>query len=198
MVEILVVVFILALVLTGGYMVLASGKATWYQTDVNIQLQENLRKAVEKLSMELRQTQTAQLQILDSAGANNTDVIRFSIPILCQAGVNWINTNGDVANWGAPLTWGCTDVSCSDQDGNCGTLEYKFIEYRINNNQEFVRRVLNGGLTQIREDVFAQNIQDFQVQRNGLMVTADTRIQIKSAMNQQLTAQRQAEVMLRN
>lgn len=198
LVELLIVVFILSLLLAGGYMVLSTGQSTWYATDVNIRLQENLRKVIEKLSVELRQTQVAQQQILDAAGANNTDVVRFSIPIICQAGGSLLNPSGDVAYWGAPLTWGCTDVSCSDADGDCAVLEYKYIEYRVNANQQLTRRILNSVLNVVREDVLAQNILDFQMRLNGKVMTMDTAIQMTSALNRQLTAQRSAEILLRN
>jgi prepilin-type N-terminal cleavage/methylation domain-containing protein len=198
LVEVLMVVFILSLLMAGGYSILASGKATWFTTDTNIQLQENLRKVVDRMVAELRQTQVAQLQLQDGAGVNGSDIIRFSIPIICQAGTNWINASGDVAQWGAPLSWGCTDVSCMDADGSCLALEYKYIEYRLDNQNRLLRRVLGETATLVMEDVFAQNITDLQIQVNGKVLTINVTGRQRGVDNRILTAQKSINIYLRN
>lgn len=187
-----------AMVLGAGYLIFATGRSIWFETDVNIQLQENLRKTLERITMELRQTQTGQQQLFDGAGPFATDIIRFSIPIICEAGNSLLDNNGDIAYWGAPLTWGCTDSSCMDADEDCATVDYKSIEYRINNSNQLVRRVLDEVNNLVREDIFAENINDFQIQSAGGLMILQTTVQQATAMNRIRTVQSTANVYFRN
>jgi prepilin-type N-terminal cleavage/methylation domain-containing protein len=194
LVELLIVVVILVIVLGGGYLIFSAGQSTWFTTDVNIQLQENLRKTVERITMELRQSHIDHQWITQGA----TDGIKFSIPIVCKDDSNLINTDGDVARWGAPLIWGCTDWSCTDPDEDCLTFDYKYIEYRIDNDNQLVRRVLDSTSSQVREDIFAGNISDFQIQDNGGLISIDITAQCTTDMSRVLTAQTSVDVYLRN
>ena len=196
--ETLIVVLIVTVMLTGGYLVLSTGQATWFTTDTNIRLQENLRQSLEKVIMELRQSSVSQTQLFDGTGANNTDVIRFSVPIVCQAGERLIDINGDVQHWGAPLTWGCTDSTCMDADNDCSVINYKYIEYRINNENQLIRKVLDEALTVVRTDVFAHNISDFQITSGFGRVNLSVTVLKTTAMNRVLSAQTNEEVYLRN
>jgi len=198
LVELLIAVTILAMITGGIYLTLATGQSTWFTTDTNIHLQENLRKSLDRLTSELRQTRVAQQQIFNGTGANGSDVLRFSLPIICEAGNNLIDANGDVAFWGAPLTWGCTDAACMDADNDCTTLEYQFIEYRLNNNEQLLRRVLGGGLNVVREEVFAGAITDFQAQINGAVISLTVTAQEATTMNRVMSEQKSMDVYLRN
>lgn len=145
-------------------MTLSTGKDTWLTTDVHIRLQENLRRTLTKVSKELHETgpSSGGLTISDGAGVGGSDIITFSMPIVCESGGSIIDGNGDVANWGAPLTWGCTDSTCMDADNDCGTVDYDVVRYLLDANGQLLRRVLNtsGGI--VREDIFAEDLTDLQ------------------------------------
>jgi len=199
-VEALVVTLILALVIGGGFMIFTTGQATWFATGINIRLQENLRLSLQRISAELRHTRIAQQQILDGAGLGGSDVIRFSIPVICEAGGNLLDENGDVAHWGAPFRWGGTDSTDMDADDDCMTVDYKFVEYRLNNNNQLVRRVLDGGSAYVAnsEREFANSISDFQIRINGGVITLQISAQETAENNRVLTASATMDVYLRN
>jgi prepilin-type N-terminal cleavage/methylation domain-containing protein len=198
LVEILIVVLIIATMMGAFYLILSTGQATWFTTDVKIQVQENLRKTISRISMELRQTESSRLQIADGAGFNNTDVIKFSVPVICEAGGILIDSNGDVAHWGAPLTWGCTSEICMDQDQDCSALEYKYVEYRINNQNELVRRVLDESDNLVAENKFATHVSDFQVSLNSGIATLDVATTATSLIKRDSSEAISIDIYLRN
>lgn len=198
LIEILIVVLIISTMMGGFYLILATGQATWFTTDVKIQVQENLRKTISRISMELRQTETAHLQIFDGTGFGGTDVIKFSVPVICDADGSLIDNNGDVANWGAPLTWGCTSETCMDQDQDCSALEYKYVEYRISNQNELLRRVLDESNNLVAENMFATNVSDFQARLNSGIVTLNVATQATSVINRDSSEQIGVDIFLRN
>ncbi|MCA9407696.1 MAG: type II secretion system protein [Candidatus Omnitrophica bacterium] len=205
MVEVMIVSLVLAIMLTGIMMTLTTGQGSWMNADVQIQLNENLRLTMDKVSKELRESGsdsvgTMQVTISDGTGVNGSDVIRFSMPITCEAGGSIIDANGDVANWGAPLTWGCTDSSCMDADDDCTSRDYRYVEYLIDANNQLIRRVLNNGAALVQQSVFAQNISNFQaslsVDQNVVTLTVTTFLTTK--LNRQMTANNTVNIFLRN
>lgn len=172
MVELMIVVAILTAMMGGLYMTLATGQDTWMNTDTQISLQENIRLTLDRVSKEVRETGSnagggMELTMFDGTGVNGSDIIRFAMPVICEAGETIIDANGDVNNWGAPLTWGCTDSTCMDADDDCDTVDYRWVEYRIDNNNQLLRRTLDNAASVVRTDIFAHNISDFQVQYVG-------------------------------
>lgn len=167
LVELMVAVAILVAMMGGVYMSMAAGQNSWANTALQVELQENVRLTLEKVSKELRESGSngagvMQVTINDNAGVNSSDVLRFFMPVICEAGQTVIDNNGDVAYWGAPLTWGCTGSTCMDADDDCSTVEYSYLEYAINNNNQLERRVRNTANAVVRTDIFAQKISDFQ------------------------------------
>ena len=203
--ETMVVVAILAVVTTGAFVMLSSGQATWFTIDTQIGLQDNLRQTANKISRELNQSgfdqsATAQYTVSDAAGVNASDIIKFSIPVICHQNDNFLDANSNIAHWGAPLTWGCADYTCMDADNNCATVDYKFIQYSINTNNQLVRKVLDPVGTVKRQDILAQDIVDLQItvsaDKNVLTMTITARR--KSALNRTLTSSTTFAVYLRN
>src|SRR3990167_2436584 len=116
LVEALVALAIFLVLSAGVFAVLATGRSTWFDTDASFELQQNLRFALEKLSRELHESgfdknNVWQVSINNDGGVNGTDILKFSIPIICHSGDSVIDANGDIAYWGAPLTWGCTSYT---------------------------------------------------------------------------------------
>lgn len=205
LVEMMIVVVILAIMIGGAYFALTTGESTWFSTDASITVQQNLRQTVEKMTRELTesgldQNGIAQYTVNDGTGVNGSDTIRFSIPVICHTGDNVIDANTDVAHWGAPLTWGCTSSICMDADDVCATVEYKYINYLLGNNNQLLRRVLNPGGVTIREDILADGILDLQmtVSADLKVITLNITAQKNSALNRLITATTSIQVFLRN
>jgi len=183
-------------------MTLATGQDAWATTNTQIQLQENLRITLEKVAKELRESgsdgnSVMQVTIIDGGGANIPDIVRFSIPVLCAASGSIMNGSGDVANWGAPLRWGCSEQSCVN---GCSTADYKFIEYKVDNNQKLLRRVLDENLTLVTSSVFANNVSNLKATLSGdqNVITLDVTLDKTSDMNRQEPVVGRVDVFLRN
>jgi len=85
-----------------------------------------------------------------------------------------------------------------DADLDCSVLEYKYIEYLVDNNQRLRREVLDGSLVLVRSDIFAEQITDFQVTVNADMVRVAMAAGTETVTHRTLAAQAQADVYLRN
>ncbi|MDO8580198.1 MAG: prepilin-type N-terminal cleavage/methylation domain-containing protein [Candidatus Omnitrophota bacterium] len=105
LVEMLVGMLILSIISAAGFMLFISGESAWSLTDTQIRLHQSLRQTLQHASMELQESNSGQLTIFNNTGTNNTDIVRFSIP-LCACGTSPMDENGDVKSWGAPLNWG--------------------------------------------------------------------------------------------
>jgi len=109
----MITTLIFAAILIGMYSALLAGQSAWSTTDTQIRLQEALRQTLQRVAQELRESGSdangvMQVTIADNAGTNGTDVLTFSVP-MCVCSNIPIDNNGDVANWGAPLSWGKTN-----------------------------------------------------------------------------------------
>ncbi len=201
--EVLITTSLLTVMIAGVYAALWTGQNSWFDAEASIDLQQNLRMALDKITRELNQSginkdNVLQVAIDDGAGVNATDILRFSIPVICHNGDNLIDNNGDVVYWRAPLTWGCTDSACMDADDNCATVDYKSIEYLMNASRQLTRRALDNNNQVVKVDIFAYDISDFQVTRNGNVVTLNVALQKKSLLNRDFAASVQMDVLLRN
>jgi hypothetical protein len=104
-------------------MLFIAGQNAWSMTDARVQMQQELRRTLQRVSMELAESGTdsagtLQITILDGAGPNGSDSLRFAVP-LCVDGTDAMDEDGNVRSWGAPLRWG--QSGCSDDypvDGN--------------------------------------------------------------------------------
>ena len=205
LVEVLVVMSLLLMVVTGGFVILSSGRSAWFTTDARVELQQNLRQTMDKMTRELNQSGfdkdgTAQYAIGDGTGDHGTDTIKFSIPVICHSTDNILDINSDIAHWGAPLTWGCTSSQCMDEDDVCATVEYKFIQYSIDSSNRLVREVLNPGNGVVRSDLLAQGITDLQITKSpdGSQLELIITGQQSSALKRVLTSSTIFEIYLRN
>ncbi len=193
------IVGLLVAAATGGiYLIFSAGQASWFTTDADMRVRNNLRKALQRVSMELRQSRADKTFVFDGTGTGGSDIIRFSIPIICEADGTFIDASGNVPNWGGPVQWGCDSLSCMDEDQDCTALEYKYIEYLLNGDQELRREVLDEGLNLKQSDLIAQNITDFQASISGSVVTLTAASQHRADNNRVMTQQASLDVYLRN
>lgn len=205
MVELLVVIGICGLMLSGIFTTFMTGQSTWYTADSAIELRENLRVSSEKMTRELRESGfnsagTIQVAVVDGGGANSTDLLRFSMPVLCNSATALLDTNGNVAYWGAPLTWGCTSSSCMDANDSCATVEYKYVQYEITSSNELVRKVLSPALVVARQDTIASNVTNMQITTSAdqNVITIQLTAQKLSPMRKLITLTKSLDVYLRN
>ncbi len=199
-VELMVTVTIIALMAAGGYAALSSGESSWFTAEAGIQVQESLRQALDQMTVELRQSKYSEVLVTDGLGLNSTDIIRFSVPVICHTGDSLLDVNGDVAHWGATTKWGCRDALCMDANNTCSSVEYKYIQYIVVSGNKLVRQVWRDTNTMVRQDTIANNISDFQIITAGptLPVSLTLTAQVNSVLNRQITAVVQNNVDFRN
>jgi hypothetical protein len=112
LVEMVVATGLMMLILLAGSMVFLAAQSIWSLTYTQIQLQDNLRQGLQRISAELQESGrdangVLQVTVNDNAGLNGTDILKFAVP-LCVCGTSAITSAGSVKSWGAPLTWGKT------------------------------------------------------------------------------------------
>ena len=206
LIEVMVVVLITALMLAGGSLALTTGRSSWFTADAGIQVQENLRRALDQMTAELRQTRLANITVTVGAGFNTSDTINFSIPIICHTGDPLLkntndSTNGDVAHWGATLTWGCRTTACMDADNNCGTVDYASIQYELVTGNKLVRKVFNGSGGLVRQDTLSSYISKIQAYLIGTPnqgIHIDLAAQVNSVMKRSSSMTVGNDVIFRN
>lgn len=158
-VEVLIVA-VLFVILTGGiFTVLSIGRNSWQQTDVAIELQQDLRQAMARVGKELRESGfdslgNPKITISDNTGVNNSDILTFQIPVDGDGDGDIVDVNGNI-EWGGAILWANKDPS----DQHFG---YQ-IEYLINDQNQFIRKSIDDSNGLVREDNYANNIIDFQV-----------------------------------
>ena len=207
LVELLVGMLVFVFMFGSVFFTLTTSHDTWASADSNLQIQNDARVVLERLAKELRQSGddavgTLKFEILDAGGYGSTDAIHFSMPVICEAGGNYLDSDGNVAYWGAPLDWGCQDSTCMDADNDCGTVDYSEVEYEVLSNNQLVRRVLDtgGAVVSNSTSVFAQDVSDFQItlSEDQRIVTLTVTISKKSSSNRMVTATNSLDVFLRN
>lgn len=124
LVELMVMLMVMGIILTAGSMVFVSGQNLFAVTSAQSDLQAATAQVLQRMSFELQDSGydsagQPKFTVVDNAGVNNTDILRFSIP-LCVCGTSPIDANGEVSRWGAPLVWGqngCDDDYPVGQNG---------------------------------------------------------------------------------
>ncbi len=208
--EILVVTLIFTILAAGLFMVLHVGQSTWYTAEVAMEIQQDLRGAMMRLTKELHQSgfkcnnppdctnTTVQVIILSDAGVNNTDILRFKIPVDYNQDSYIKNSSGIVELWGANLTWGCLDYNCQRPLSPEPQSNSYMIEYLVDDSRHLLRRVLDDGLNPVRTDIYADNIENFQVTRSGNLVTIDLSASKTSIVGRAVSSNLSVQVLLRN
>ncbi|MBM3247946.1 MAG: hypothetical protein FJZ10_00750 [Candidatus Omnitrophica bacterium] len=201
LVEVLIVSFLFLIIMGGILSILAVGRNSWYETDVEIELQQDLRKAITRVTKELResgfdQADAAKVAIQDGAGQNSSDILIFYVPVDHD-------NDGDVTDgagnlqWGAPMLWANKDPDCEAPGDTCQYLDYK-IQYLINADNQFIRRVLDASNNMVREDLYANNIVDFQVSRSTDFVSLEITARKDTVFGRTITKSIGSNLYLRN
>jgi hypothetical protein len=179
--ELLLSVGIMSFLIMVIYALMGNARVVYFDVSITTQIRNDLRQAARRMEIEMRNTGydscgLAQFTVSAGAGVNATDTVRFSIPVTCSTTATLLDCSGTAADcaaadrctspkhfispghWGAPLTWGCNSSSCMDADNSCATVEYKYVQYALNNNSQLVRTVLSPALNVVGSDVIASNI----------------------------------------
>ena len=170
--ELLIAMSILIFLMTVVFGLLATSQTAYYNADAGIQLRTIFRNVGQKMAWELSHSgydavNGAQFVITAGAGANGSDIIRFSVPVACNTTSTFLDTAGNPGRWGAYLTWGCDQLSCSDPDGNCATVEYKYVQYELNSQGQILRKVLDPTLAVVVTQGLADSITNLHFAVNG-------------------------------
>lgn len=89
LVEVMVVIAIFTIVIGAAYALMASGRMSWYSGDARIELQEDLRQAMDVMTYELSASAPTRV---DPPGAGGTSVT-FQIPVDENATGSWEDTD---------------------------------------------------------------------------------------------------------
>ncbi|MDD2653885.1 MAG: hypothetical protein PHI86_02090 [Candidatus Omnitrophica bacterium] len=181
--------------------ILSISRYSWYQTDVEIELQQDLRKAMTRVTKELRESGfnsagTSMVTIQDGAGTGGSDILSFYVPVDYDNDGDIVDASGNI-QWGASTLWANKDPNCEAAGDNCQYLDYK-VEYLINANNQFVRRAIDNSGNTVREDLYANNVVDFQASRIDDVVSLEMTARKDTVFGRTITKIISSELYLRN
>ncbi len=204
LVELMLVAALTAFLTAAVFGLLGNAQTNFFNADASIDLRNSMRLASEKISMELRNTgyksAVPQFSILDNTGVGGSDIIRFSIPILCTTTATLLDSSGNPAYWGAPKTWGCDASTCMDANNNCAIQEYKYVQYALNSSNQLERKILDTVLGTVSgtTTIVGQNITNLQATISSNQMTVILSGQKISAVKKTLTMSYTNKVFLNN
>lgn len=201
LVEVMIVSFLFIIIMGGVLSILSVSRYSWYQTDVEIELQQDLRKAITRVTKELRESGfdsvgIAMVAIQDGAGVNSSDILSFYVPVDYDNDGDIVDASGNI-QWGAPTLWANKDPNCEAPGDNCQYLNYKIV-YLLNANNQFIRRLLDNNGATVREDLYANNIVDFQVSRTNDIVSLELTARKDTVFGRTITKLINSDLYLRN
>ncbi len=148
LIEMMVVMAIFSMIMASIFGVLAIGRSSWYQGTTQIDVQQEARKAMDKIVRELRESGSQKITV----GASQ---VTFQIS-------TGVDANGQII-WGACTNWA----------NNTTTVAGYAIKYYLSNNKLY-RSVLNSypsGSAVGTDTVMANNVQSLTLTGNGPPVT---------------------------
>jgi prepilin-type N-terminal cleavage/methylation domain-containing protein len=168
LVELLLALAITVFMTAVLYGLLTRAQLSFYDSEAKIKLRNELRLMTQKIDMELRQsgydgTGAPQFTILTGVGFNGSDILRFSVPVICESGGTLLDATGNPAHWGATIKWGCTTSACADANDSCASVEYKYIQYSMNGSGQIIRSVLSPIFNTVSTQALAEDITGFKV-----------------------------------
>lgn len=201
LVEVMIVSLLFIIIFGGILTILSISRYSWYQTDVEIELQQDLRKAMTRVTKELRESGfnsagTSMVTIQDGAGAGGSDILSFYVPVDYDNDGDIVDASGNI-QWGASTLWANKDPNCEAPGDNCQYLNYK-VEYLINANNQFIRRSIDNSGNTVREDLYANNVVDFQASRTDDVVSLELTARKDTVFGRTITKIISSELYLRN
>lgn len=103
LIELMVVVAIMTIVISSLFGVLTVARQAWSIGSMRVELQQEIRKAIDTITKELRQTGISTIIGVPADGNLYTSII-FQIPDDIDADGDIIDAGGSI-EWGAPITY---------------------------------------------------------------------------------------------
>lgn len=103
LVEIMVTTFLVLLIFTALFMVLAGGRASWYTGEAQVGLNEEIRKPLLTINRELRQSRTSQISGVP-ADDNFYTQITFKLPEDTDGDGDVIDASGNI-EWSGNINY---------------------------------------------------------------------------------------------
>jgi len=166
LVELMVSVAIFVVIIGASYALMSGGKTSWHSGDTKVELQQDLRQAMDDISFEL--SESSPVRVAVAAGGNS---ITFEIPVDENAAGTWEDTDGDAVNdfylentldAAGAVTWGGY-LRGEDKTSDSAILGFgnrvgRQIRYIVVGN-ELRRQVLSGGVV-IEDFMLADDINN--------------------------------------
>jgi len=92
LVELMVVVLLTSVIMSGIFMVMSSGRKTWYETDTQVGVQQELRKSLRTMTRELSMSGPTQVSVEDDGAIDTSISFNVSNGALGTGAVNWSST----------------------------------------------------------------------------------------------------------
>lgn len=129
--ELMIVAALVAIIGAALFMAMSAGRTSWYEADTQIALQQELRKAMGQVTVDLMQSSKTQVSIPADGAIYGSIVFNISQGVF---------SNGTI-NWGTPVS-------------------YALIGGQINRTQGGVSRILANNITRMdfRRQVLSSNI----------------------------------------
>lgn len=166
LIELMVVIAIFTVILGASYALMSSGKMIWYSGDVKVELQQDLRQAMDDMSFEISESSPTRIAI--AAGGNS---ITLQTPVDENGSGTWEDTDGngandfyleDVLNASGNIRWGgylrAEDKTADSATLNFGNRAGRQIRYILVGNG-LRRHVLSGGVI-IEDFLLADDIEN--------------------------------------
>ncbi|MBU3933383.1 MAG: prepilin-type N-terminal cleavage/methylation domain-containing protein [Candidatus Omnitrophica bacterium] len=155
LVELMVVIFIFSIIMAATFGVLSTGRQSWHTGSTQVELQQETRRAMDRMVRELRESGSTHISIPVGGGS-----ITFQVPI--DEDIIDTTVDDDVLDVNGNIEWGA--------GGNLG----RSIQYLLGglNNRQLLRRVLNGypiGVQVGADVILANNIRSDSPPPNALM-----------------------------
>lgn len=204
--EMMIATAIVIFLVGSVFLLMSSAQNSFFYADASIDVRNQVRKVTSKLTYELRQTgydasNQVQFTISDNTGVSASDILTFSIPVMCTSTMTSIlSSNGIPAFWGAPLTWGCSSSSCMDQNDSCAVQEYKYVRYILDASGDLKRQVLSSTNQVVSESTLGNNFTNFQVGLggNGRLLTITLSAQKQAATKRVVSVTVTQKIMVAN
>src|SRR3989338_6579992 len=154
LIEIMVVMAVFSIIVSSLFSILTIGRNSWYQGGTAVDVQQEARKAMDKMVRELRES-GSQKQNLPASSPYSANGIIFQIS-------TGVDSNGEII-WGATTNW------ADSSDPHTGYA----IKYYLNNNKIY-RSILSSypsGTVVGADTIMANNIQSLTFTGNASPAT---------------------------
>ncbi len=99
LVELMVVIFIFSIIMAATFTVLSMGRQSWHTGSTQVELQQETRRAMDRMVRELRESASSQVNITGGGG-----IITFRLPEDADGDDDVLDGTGNI-EWGNQITY---------------------------------------------------------------------------------------------